>query len=62
MLNLVMTHSARFAAITNNKRFGEDAERNPTIRHRMAWLRKERAAADRATTRATERALRERIA
>jgi hypothetical protein len=57
-----MTHSARVAAMTNNKRFGEDAERNPSVRHRMAWLRKEHSAGDLAANPVIERALRERIA
>ncbi len=58
-----MTHSARFAAITNNKRFGDDAVLDPSIRHRMAWLRKEhQKATDLPTNPAIERALRERIA
>ena len=63
MLNLVMTHSARLAAMTNNKRLGDDAVRDPSIRHRMAWLRKDqRKAMDLTTNPAIERALRERIA
>ena len=57
-----MTHSARIAAITNNKRLGDDAVRDPSVRHRMAWLRKERSVSELTTNPAIERALRERIA
>ena len=62
MLNLVMTHSSRIAAVTNNKRYGEDAVRDHSIRHRMAWLRKERLTSELTTNPAFERALRERTA
>jgi hypothetical protein len=50
------------AAVLNNKRYGEDAVKNPAILHRMAWLRKGRDAAPRAATHTLERALRERTA
>lgn len=36
MLNLIMTHSPRMAAMTTNKRYGEDAVNNPMILHRLA--------------------------
>jgi hypothetical protein len=39
MLNLIMTHSPRMAAMTNNKRYGEDTVKRPALLHRMA-LRK----------------------
>ena len=42
MLNLVITHSPRIAAIATGKRFGEDSMRDPALMHRLAWLRKER--------------------
>jgi hypothetical protein len=57
-----MTLSPRIAAMTNNKRYGEDAARDHSIRHRMAWLRKDHNASGLTTNPAIERALRERIA
>jgi hypothetical protein len=39
MLNLIMTHSPRMAAMTNNKPYGEDAVKSPATFHRLA-LRK----------------------
>jgi len=62
VLNLVMTHSPRLAAMANNKRWGEDAATNPAIRHRLAWLHWSRAAETNESAPATERALRERTA
>lgn len=34
MLNQIMTHSPRMAALTNNKRFGGDVDRDPLMIHR----------------------------
>lgn len=62
MLNLVMTHSPRIAAMTNNKRYGEDAIKDPAVLHRMAWLRKPAKAARPAAYHSAEQALHERIA
>ena len=62
MLNLVMTHSPRVAAMANNKRWGEDAATNPAIRHRLDWLQRGHTAETSITALATERALRERPA
>lgn len=62
MLNLVMTHSPRIAAMANNKRFGDDVMRNPAFIHRLAWLRKERTAIAPTGTAVTEQQLRERTA
>jgi len=39
VLNLVMTHSPRLAALANGKPYGPDSERAPAVIHRMAWLR-----------------------
>lgn len=36
MMNLIITHSPRFAAMATNKPYGEDVVRNPAILHRMA--------------------------
>lgn len=36
VLNLIMTHSPRMAAMTNNKRYGEDAVKDPSIFHRLS--------------------------
>jgi hypothetical protein len=45
MLNLIMTHSPRMAAMTTNKRYGEDAVKNQMVLHRLAirMLRDQRA-------------------
>ena len=39
MLNLIMTHSPRMAAMANGKRFGEDVARDAAVMYRLAWLR-----------------------
>ena len=62
MLNLVMTHSPRIAAMTNNKRYGEDAIKDPAVLHRMAWLQKPAKAARPAACQPAEQALHDRIA
>lgn len=40
VLNPIMTHSPRMAALTTNKRFGEDVERDPLMIHRMELKKK----------------------
>ena len=62
MLNLIMTESSRMAAMTTGHRLGEDSVRVPSILHRMAWLRRERAVAPTSESHGTEQALRERTA
>ena len=36
MLNPIITHSPRFAAMATNRPYGQDIDRNPAILHRMA--------------------------
>ena len=48
--------------MTNNKRYGEDAIKDPAVLHRMAWLRKPAKAARPAACHSAEQALHERIA
>ncbi len=62
MLNLVMTHSPRLAAMATNKPLGEDLAKDPAVMHRRAWLRHSRAQASQTAHPATETALRERHA
>lgn len=62
MLNLVMTHSARLAAVTNNKRLGDDVMRDRALLHRLEWLRRVRTTDTSAKQPATDGALRERTA
>lgn len=40
ILNPIMTHSPRMAALTTNKRFGGDVERDPLTIHRMELKKK----------------------
>jgi len=57
-----MTHSTRIAAITNNKRIGDDIHR-PAILHRIAYMnRKRNAVAPTASIPSTEQSFRERTA
>lgn len=56
-----MTHSPRMAAMTNNKRFGEDATKDANVLHRMALRRSRPAAVPTAQATAAEQ-LRERTA
>lgn len=62
MLNLVITHSPRIAAMATGKRFGEDSMRDPALMHRLAWLRKERKPGPQIDNKALEHQLRERTA
>ena len=62
MLNLVITHSPRIAAMATGKRFGEDSMRDPALMHRLAWLRKERKPEIRTESTPLEQPLRERTA
>ena len=62
MLNLVITHSPRIAAIATGKRFGDDSMRDPALMHRLAWLRKERKSVQQVANAPVEQALRERTA
>ena len=58
-----MTHSPRIAAIATNKPFGEDANTSHAIRHRIAWLQRDKQpATPHPTTTTTEQPLRERTA
>lgn len=61
MLNLIMTHSPRMAAMTNNKRFGGDEANDVTVLHRLA-LRRSKSAAVPTTQATTAEQLRERTA
>ena len=61
MLNLIMTHSPRLAAITNHKRLGEETDTNHALRHRLAWLQEKRKVTN-SNHIAIEPALRERTA
>ena len=36
VLNPIITHSPRFAAMATNRPYGQDIDRNPAILHRMA--------------------------
>ena len=40
MLNQMMTHSPRMAALLTNKRYGEDAAKDPMMIHRMELKKK----------------------
>jgi hypothetical protein len=62
VLNLVITHSPRIAAIATGKRFGDDSMRDPALMHRLAWLRKERKPELHIETTPVEQPLRERTA
>lgn len=62
MLNLVITHSPRLAAMATNKPFGEDVIRNPAILHRMALRRVMRAKPASAPASSAAEALREQTA
>ncbi len=42
MLNPIITHSPRLAAMATNKPFGDEAVRNPAILHRMAFIQMKR--------------------
>lgn len=59
MLNLVMTHSPRLAAMATNKRLGEDAAKDPMLQHRRSWMLLPRGRKASAVPTATEAALRE---
>lgn len=62
MLNLVMTHSPRLAAMTTNKPLGEDLVKNHNYLHRLAWLQRDRAKAAPLASHSLEQSLRERTA
>lgn len=60
MLNLVMTHSPRLAAMATNKPLGEDLPKDHARLHRMAWMRRPRPSQGQSATHsASETALRE---
>ncbi len=54
MLNLIMTHSPRMAAMTNNKRYAEDAMTDPRILHRLALRSAQQVAGTQAQASGTE--------
>jgi hypothetical protein len=62
MLNLMMTHSTRMAAMCTNKRLGEEVLKDPAVVHRLAWLRRSREARPSTANHAAEGSLRERTA
>ncbi|MBK6320007.1 MAG: hypothetical protein IPF51_14785 [Dehalococcoidia bacterium] len=62
MLNLVMTHSPRIAAMATNKRFGPDLVKASARQHRIDWLRGPRASRLRNQPRGAEPAFRGRTA
>lgn len=62
MLNLVMTHSPRLAAMSTNKPLGEDVVKNPALMHRLAWKRRSRERTAAVEQTSPEAALRERHA
>lgn len=59
MLNLVMTHSPRLAAMATNRPLGEDMAKGPARLHQIAWMRRSRLSKGQATHPATETSLRE---
>lgn len=59
MLNLVMTHSPRLAAMATNKPLGEDLATRPALMHRLAWMRRTREQANPTVQPTTDTALRE---
>jgi len=62
MLNLMMTHSARMAAMTTNKRLGEEVLKDPAVLHKLAWLRRSKEARPANAHHAREGSLREQTA
>lgn len=54
VLNLIMTHSPRMAAMTNNKRYAEDAMTDPRILHRLALRSAQQVAGTQAQASGTE--------
>ncbi|MEO8538800.1 MAG: hypothetical protein ABI577_03600 [bacterium] len=62
MLNLVMTHSPRLAAMSTNKPLGEDVVKDPAYLHRIAWSRLGREKRQAVPSPAIEPAYRERTA
>ncbi len=62
MLNLIITHSPRFAVMTSGKRLGEDVGRNPALMHKLAWLERRSKSEPAAAGQPTESALREQTA
>jgi hypothetical protein len=59
VLNLVMTHSPRLAAMATNRPLGEDLAKGPAHLHRLAWTRRSRLSNGQATHPATETSFRE---
>jgi len=62
VLNLMMTHSTRMAALCTNKRLGEEVLKDPAVVHKLAWLRRSKEARPANANRAAEGSLREQTA
>jgi hypothetical protein len=59
VLNLIATHSPRLAAMATNRPYGEDADHNPAIVHRIALRNLQRVRIAEVTAQAPAEALRE---